>query len=41
MALLFFFFTAREASQLATVLENFTLGKNDDDYDFSIDFKET
>jgi hypothetical protein len=33
--------TAREAAKLATVLENFTLSKNDEDYDFNTDFKET
>jgi hypothetical protein len=33
-------FTEREATKLANVLENFSLDKNDD-YDFSIDFKET
>jgi hypothetical protein len=32
-------FTAREAEKLADVLGNVTLDKNDD-YDFSIDFKE-
>jgi len=36
-----FLFTAREAAKLATVLENFTLNKNDEDYDFNVDFKET
>jgi hypothetical protein len=34
-------FSAREAAKLATVLENFTLGKSDEDYDFNTDFKET
>jgi hypothetical protein len=33
-------FIAREAAKLAGILENVTLNKNED-YDFSIDFKET
>jgi hypothetical protein len=32
-------FIGREAAKLASILENVTLDKNDD-YDFSIDFKE-
>jgi hypothetical protein len=36
-----FLFSAREATKLATVLENFTLSKSDEDYDFNTDFKET